>query len=145
MAQQKFGQDRYLPEGEWTAAVEAAAVAGTKFRKNQVNEFAKAVKSAEDKGLEYGLELEAEPDNRADPNAIKVIGFAETAGWFGRVNFQEWHVGYLDKALAKKLHKNKLAKDVELIAELHHLAVEGDRVSIELAVLEPEEPEPTKQ
>ena len=61
------------------------------------------------------------------------------------MNFQEWHVGYLDKALAKKLHKNKLAKDVELIAELHHLAVEGDRVSIELAVLEPEEPEPTKQ
>ena len=67
MAQQKFGTDRYLPEGEWIAAVDAAAVAGTKFRKNQVNEFAKAVKSAEEKGLEYGLELEPEPDNRADP------------------------------------------------------------------------------
>ncbi len=145
MAQEKFGQDRYLPEGDWTSAVDAAAVAGTKFRKNQAHEFAKAVKVAEQKGLEYGLELEPEPDNRADPNAIKVIGFAETAGWFGRVQFQEWHVGYLHKDLAKTLHKDVLAKDVEIVAELHHVAQDGEKVDIEMSVLQPEEAEPTKQ
>ncbi|MEM7427988.1 MAG: HIRAN domain-containing protein [Pseudomonadota bacterium] len=145
MAQEKFGQDRYLPEGDWAFAVEAAAVAGTKFRKNQAHDFAKAVKVAEQKGLEYGLELEPEPDNRADPNAIKVIGFAETAGWFGRVQFQEWHVGYIDKALAKTLQKEMLGKDVEIVAELQHVTVDGEKVGIEMSVLQPEEAEPTKQ
>ncbi len=145
MAQEKFGQDRYLPEGDWSSAVEAAAVAGTKFRKNQAHEFAKAVKSAEKSGLEYGLELEPEPDNRADPNAIKVIGFAETAGWFGRVQFQEWHVGYLQKDLAKSLRKEMLAEDADVVAELHHVTVDGEKVNIEMSVLKPEEAAPTQQ
>lgn len=95
------------------------------------------------KRLEYGVELER--GNREDPNAIKVIGFAENSGWFGRTDFQEWHIGYLGKELAKELHTNLLAKDQEIAAVLHAVLVKNSEVEIKLTVVSPPEAEPTKQ
>ncbi len=95
------------------------------------------------KRLEYGVEFER--GNREDPNAIKVIGFAENSGWFGRTDFQEWHIGYLGKELAKELHTNLLAKDQEIAAVLHAVLVKNSEVEIKLTVVSPPEAEPTKQ
>jgi hypothetical protein len=49
-------------------------------------------------GKHLSLELEREPKNRHDPNAIKIIGVAK--GWILK---SRYHVGYVPADMAKRL------------------------------------------
>ncbi len=137
MSWERFGTDRYQPDGEWVQTSLLVSVVGIQFRKPDVRKFAKAVRKAEKKKLEYGLELVLEPDNPADPNAIKVHGFAEVPRWFGQPQFKEWHVGYCGRELASELHRDLLSNNVDIAAELYRLFVKNDYYGIEFFVLAP--------
>ena len=70
-------------------------VAGISHRKAQVIAFAKR--------QQHSLELEREPNNRHDPNAIKVFGRAK--GWFFWGRF---FLGYLPKETAARIARDGL-------------------------------------
>lgn len=79
----KFGTDRHRPPGEWVQATMTEEVAGIVHRKGACRSWASAVARAESAKLPYGIDLEPEPSNPHDANAIRVIGHATTRGFFG--------------------------------------------------------------
>ncbi len=137
MAWEKFGLDRLQPEGDWVQTSALVSVAGVQHRKEDVRAFARCVKTAEKKQLEYGVELKLEPDNPADENAIKVIGFAEVPKLFGQPTFKDWHIGYCDRELAEQLHADLLHQGVEIAAELYSVYLNDDFFDIKFFVLAP--------
>ena len=83
---EKFGRDRYRPPGAWIQTTGLLDVMGIQYRRGDAHEYARAARTAEQKRWPYGLRLEPEPENRQDPNAIKVIGHALTKRFFFRSN-----------------------------------------------------------
>lgn len=72
-------------------------VAGLRHQAHAFGAWAEAVARAKDEGVEYGLDVQWEPDNRFDGNAHKVIGWARTAG------IEQYHIGYVPADLADML------------------------------------------
>lgn len=96
----------------------AVSVVGVQHRKADAKGFAKAARKAEAKRLQYGVQLEHQPNNRHDRNAIAVYGVAERKGWF-RSGVKEWHIGYLDRELAAELVEDLVSKTLPVAAELY--------------------------
>ena len=116
----RFGQDKHRPEGKWVQATSMQKVEGVHHRKEQAKAFADAVRKAERKGLQCGLQLEHQPNNPHDRNAIAVFGVSEKKGIFSR-GVGEWHIGYLDRELARELVDDFISKDIPIAAELHSI------------------------
>jgi hypothetical protein len=133
----RIGQDRHRPEGDWVQTTMVEKVVGVHHRKRDARAFVEAVRRAESKGLIYGLQLEHQPNNPHDRNAIAVFGVAEVRGWFRR-GMREWHVGFLDRDLAAELHRDLISKGLPIGAELYAIYV-GDEgfIDINLIVLAP--------
>lgn len=72
-------------------------VAGLRHHGAAFAAWTDAVAKAKDEGVEYGLELQWEPENPYDENAHKVIGWARTAG------IESHHIGYVPADLADML------------------------------------------
>lgn len=133
----KYGKDRYQPTGHWVQTSYLTNVAGVSFRKRAMLAFARAVRRAEDKGLGYGLRLLREPNNKHDPNAIAIYGFADVKGWF-RKNRREWHIGYVPAYLAEDVTLNLIDAGVPTDIELYQI-VEGigDYYEVQFFILAP--------
>lgn len=65
-------------EGPWRIALGSVEVAGTQHRRDEVSSFVHEVQATQDQGkldqFPFSVILEAEPSNRHDRNAIKVLG-----------------------------------------------------------------------
>jgi hypothetical protein len=83
-----------IPTG-YQIYIKNADIVGIKHRKMDFLRFALSD--------EQGLELEPEPNNPADQNAIKVIGTAKTGRYF---------IGYVPREDAKQIVNSGLAADV---------------------------------
>ncbi|WP_197421268.1 HIRAN domain-containing protein [Devosia sp. Root105] len=124
MATEQVGVDRHRPTGDWVQIFPVAClVAGLNFCGSGPANFLLAVRKAERNGWHYTVRLEREPTNKADANAIKVIGVSEVAGWFRR-RAQEWHIGYVNRDDAAIICNEVLAKGGPLSAELYKIYIE---------------------
>ncbi len=116
----RFGKDRHRPDGKWVQATTMQKVVGVQYRKPDAQAFADAARKAEKKSLQYGVQLEHQPNNPHDPNAIAVYGISEKKGLFSK-SVAEWHIGYLEGELAAELVNDFLSKDIQIAAELHSI------------------------
>jgi hypothetical protein len=116
----KFGTKRYKPDGVWVQTTLAESVVGVQFRKDAAEAYATAVEKAEKAGLQYGVQLEAQPNNPHDRNAIAVYGVCEVKGLFSK-SLKEWHIGYLSRDLAEELTADLVSKGVPISAELYSI------------------------
>ena len=66
------------------------------------------------------MQLEQQPNNPHDRNAIALSGISEKKGIFFS-GIGEWHIGYLDRELAKELVGDFVSKDIPIGAELHSI------------------------
>lgn len=116
----RFGKDRHRPDGKWVQATTIQKVVGVQHRKPNAQAFADAARKAENKSLQYGVQLEHQPNNPHDFNAIAVYGISEKKGFFSK-SVAEWHIGYLESELAAELVCDFLSKDIQIAAELHSI------------------------
>lgn len=84
-----------IPTG-YQIYIKNAELVGIKFRKDDFLKFANSVDQA--------LELEAEPNNPKDQNAIRVIGTTRTGRYF---------IGYVPKEDARQIVNSGLASSVK--------------------------------
>jgi hypothetical protein len=133
----KFGQERHKPPGEWAQTTIVQKVAGVAHHRVSASRFASAVKNAEVYALPYGLRLEPEPTNKFDPNAIRVIGFADTKGWMGGTKRQEWLIGYVSANTAAELKTDLISHGVPIAAELYNIFQDGGFLDFNFIVLAP--------
>ena len=106
-------------------------------RKTDALAFARAVRTAEQKGWHYGVRLEPEPSNPHDPNAIKVIGHALVMPPSGAAAERSWHIGYVPREIAEELVEDLFSKNHPCAAELYGVYVDHDFIRIEFFVLVP--------
>lgn len=137
MPAEKFGQARHKPEGRWVQATTALSVYGVQYRRDAAQAFASAVKAADRQGRTYGASLELEPNNKADSNAIRVIGQCEVKRLFRAPRWAEWHIGYLDRETAAELHRDYLDNGTPISVELYSIYRSGDFLDIKVIVLAP--------
>lgn len=116
----RFAKDRYRPDGSWVQATTMQNVVGVQFYKSEAQVFADAARKAEKKGLQYGLQLEHQPNNPHDSNAIAVYGIAEIKGFFSKSQ-AEWHIGYIDSELSAELVTEFISENIKIAAELHSI------------------------
>lgn len=116
----RFAQDRHRPDGKWVQATGVEEVVGIQFRRDDAQAFAFAARAAERKKIKYGLQLEHQPNNPHDRNAIAVFGVAEVKGFF-RSAVKEWHIGYLPGELAAEICTEFVSKGVPIAAELYSI------------------------
>lgn len=137
MAGRKFGTDRHSPPGEWVGASMAEKVAGIVHRKGAVRSWASAVARAEIAKLPYGIDLEPEPRNPHDRNAIRVVGHATTRGFFGGLKQQRQFIGYLPAWLAQEINEDLIAQGLPVAGELYSIYRDGDYIDVNIIVLGP--------
>jgi len=138
MATDRFGKARHRPPGEWVQTTMAEDIAGIAHRKGAAQAFANAVRTADRKGLAYGVALAPQPDNVHDRNAIAVIGQCMTKGWLGHQKLQEWHVGFLPAELAAELQRDLLSKGITIASQLYEVRETDEGfIAIKIIVLAP--------
>lgn len=134
---ERFGRDRHRPPGDWVQATPLLEVAGIVFRKRDAGAFFVAVARAEREGRRYGLELERQPDNPEDANAIAVYGVAAERrllrGWRER----RWHIGFVPRAVAAEIVASFTERGLPIAAELYSLFRQGDFLEVRFFVLGP--------
>jgi hypothetical protein len=137
MADTKFGRDRHKPIGDWVQTTIVEEVAGIQHRKDDARAFMHAVRKAEAERLRYGVELEPEPTNPHDPNAIAVLGTSVVKGWLSSA-VRKWKIGYLARDLAKEINRDLISKGVPIAAELYDVTLTAnDFIAVRLIVLAP--------
>jgi hypothetical protein len=99
----KYATDRHQPPGDWVGFTLATSVVGVSMSKPAARAFASAARLAERRGWAYGVTPQWEPNNPHDPNAIAVIGMAESRGCFGGRRLGEWKIGYLPREVAEEV------------------------------------------
>lgn len=114
----KLRARRERPEGKWVQITALFAVAGIAFRKENGLNFFKAIRKAHTSGLTYGVNLEWQPNNKADPYAIAVFGISDVKTLFG-MRSKPWHIGYVPAETAKQVHHEYVANDIAVAAELY--------------------------
>jgi len=94
------------PEGgPWRIVMPGVEIAGTQYRRNDVSSFVHEVQATQNQGrleqFPFSVSLEAEPTNRHDRNAVKILG---TTG----VRPGSRMLGYLPRDLAAELAGQEL-------------------------------------
>jgi hypothetical protein len=99
------------------------AVVGISHRHKAATAFAAAVERAERTGLHYGLQLELDPGNPHDQNAIKVWGVATRRRIFFGATERSWHIGYVAAELAEELQRDLISRGLPIAAELYAVSL----------------------
>lgn len=133
----KFGTDRHRPPGEWVQATMTEEVAGIVHRKGACRSWASAVARAESAKLPYGIDLEPEPSNPHDANAIRVIGHATTRGFFGGLKQHRHFIGYLPAWLAQEINEDLISQGLPIAGELYSIYQANDFFDVKVLVLGP--------
>lgn len=137
MSTRAFGKDRHRPSGEWIQTTPLLAVAGSHFRREDVQAYAKAVLAAEKKQLHYGLEVVRDGDNPHDRNAVKVIGRVTVKSLFREPKTQRWHIGYVPADIAGEISPTIIDAGHAYAAELYDVQKDGSDVGIRFFILLP--------
>ena len=120
-----------IPEGKVRLAC-YEEVAGISFRIENAVAFAK--------GRNHRLELEREPGNAHDPNAIKVLGVYK--GW---VFEHRVHIGYVPADLASLIAERGIFGQIEAyLRNIWHGGYAKDSVHVNFDIFQPEPPEVEK-
>ena len=121
-----------IPDGYKTFTMDT--VVGTSFFLSKARSWGKA--------KELSLELEREPNNKNDKNAIKVIGVSK--GFF--FGYNRRHIGYIAKQTAKALVRREFLDKVKPHLESVNFPPNGKYVQIryQLIVLEEDNKEAKK-
>jgi hypothetical protein len=133
----KYGENRHRPPGEWVQTTVVEEVWGINHRMSDAKAFCRAVELAERASLTYGVALAPEPTNRYDPNAIAVLGQCMVKRFFGSPKLQEWHIGYVQRDLARELHEDLLSKGIAVASELYRIFEQDDYLEVKFIVLAP--------
>ncbi len=90
----------WRPEGDWRQLGRQFTIAGLWYRGKSAKFFLyKALKSYQ-KDLPHGLRIEAEPTNKKDKHALKVMGYWTTKSFiFGEREYQKF-IGYVPAGIA---------------------------------------------
>lgn len=126
------GRDRHRPAGSWVIATPRIKVVGIQHRFDDVRGWAEGVRLAEKAGRYYGVELVPEPDNRHDPNAIKVIGLCDFNG-----KRLDYHIGYLAREWAEDIQTSFLAEGIPIACELYSVFNTLEFIDVNLLILAP--------
>jgi hypothetical protein len=144
--------DRRRPPGNWRQVGRAQRVSGMRHRRVAAVTFLNGLTYSVERGEDWGIELEREPTNPHDPNAIKVIGrFTQRKKrWFRApvVTLERNHIGYIDAETAE--HLGRFDPDIPIAAEVYEIArlrkftmkSEGLPLVIKINVLVPGKNEP---
>lgn len=125
----RFGKDRHAPPGQWVQTTMMLKVAGVMHRRDAATAFANSIRISERSGAAYGVEVEPEPENPHDRNAVAVYGVARGS---------RWHVGYLDAHTAEEINRDLISKGIPIAAELYEIWVGDDGfIDIKIIVLAP--------
>lgn len=134
-----YAGQRHRPPGQWVKAMPYVSVAGPQHRRNDVEVWAIACERAEQLNCPYGVALELEPGNAHDAHAIKVMGWAEFD------SEHSWHLGYLPRSDAARIHREFIGAGVSLAAELISIYQGADGfIDIKVSVLRPRAPKSEK-
>ncbi|MFB9150332.1 HIRAN domain-containing protein [Roseovarius ramblicola] len=135
MAQlEKFVFSPNRPDGNWINWRIRSGwfeVAGVEHRLEDVLNFLRSAAEANDKGLSFGVALEAEPDNPHHTNAIKVLGFTECDNG----QRSSYHIGYIPRETANQVAE--LYSDTPLAAELRQAKIGDFKIIVSVAGLIP--------
>lgn len=113
----------------------ALGIAGINYRIADVTDYLESASKAENSGGRYGILLEREPDNPADKNAIKVVGWIDDPA-------QAIHLGYLYREDAAALAK-EFPAHIPLAAALWRVfSPNKDKLWIGVRLLIPEKRDP---
>ncbi len=93
--------------------------------------------AAESAGLKYRLELELEPSNKHDPNAIKIIGVSEHKTLFGALKSTAWHIGYVDAQTASEFTTEFIKQGVEISIVLYAIYSNPPYIDVNYMLLAP--------
>ena len=129
--------DRHRPVGDWVQTTLVEEVWGLSHRKTNVAAFCHAVFDAERTKRAYGIYLRPEPANQHDPNAIAVIGRCMVKPFFRSPRSEEWHIGYIQRDLARELHEDLLGRGVPIESELYCIFEQDDYVEVKFIILAP--------
>lgn len=145
-------EDRRRPPGAWRQFQMADRVIGMRHRRMDAVTFLNGMVSAEEAKQDWGIELEREPENPRDPNAIKVIGrWTETKKrWFRapETAVRRLHIGYVDGDMAAALAEFgpslPIAAEVYEVTRLKDFDLSGDGLPlvIKIIVLVPSKKDP---
>ena len=118
------------PMSPWKTNV---SVTGLTFHRKSALSFADAVANATEAQAEFGLRLESDPDNPADPKAMRVVGYAKPKLMPGEVSF---HLGYLPKRVGGEINR-RAAQGQQFAAKLRAIdfkASEGHADAIRITL-----------
>lgn len=133
----KFGRGRHRPPGEWVQTTLAEEVFGLKHREANARAFAAAVEKAERAGQRYGVALALQPDNPHDRYAIAVFGQCMVKPFLRTPKLREWHIGFVERELARELHDDLLSRGIPISSELYSIYKSGKYLEINYIVLAP--------
>jgi len=89
-----YGQQT-RPDGRWVRTTGMVSVIGLEHRLEAFKAFAEAAENASKSRLRFGVDIEADPSHPDTPNALKVIGVAQTKGLFSGVKVHQWELGHI--------------------------------------------------
>ena len=119
---------RGRPPGEWRQFRVAERVAGLKHRKADLGRFGEGASRAEKEGLDFGLDLQRQPINRHDKNAIMVQGrwTVQQKPWFrpATKRVEKVQIGWIDRDAAAYLAL--AGPNFPIAAEFYEMAVAND-------------------
>lgn len=125
---------RLRPPGQWRQVQPWFDVAGLQHRNDDATAFVESADACHGTGEPYGLEVEREPRNRHDENALAIYGWWTAAGEKKRVQ-----IGYAPRDIARD-HRDPL-KPIAIEIESLYLAErydgEGMYVGVRAFILEP--------
>ncbi|HWA22295.1 MAG TPA: hypothetical protein VG735_07875 [Caulobacterales bacterium] len=124
----KYGTARHRPDGEWVQFEALLKVAGVQYRKENVRQWAEAVRNAEAANAHYGVELSRNRWNWFDPNAIKVLGVASG---------QRWFIGYVPAPVARDITNELYKQNLPVSAELYSIYQSHDFYDVNILILAP--------
>lgn len=132
----RFAEDRHRSPGDWVQFTNVLDVVGVVHRLTDGQAFARAAQIAERRRLMYGVNLQFEPNNPHDRNAIAVIGAADCPGLFG-VKAKEWKIGYLPREVAADVVSELIEPSLAVSVELYSIYRTDRYLEIRIIVLAP--------
>ncbi len=119
---------RGRPPGEWRQFRVAERVAGLKHMRAEILRFGAGASHAEKDRLDFGLDLQRQPENRHDKNAIMVRGHwtVQQKRWFRppTKTVDRVHIGWIDRDTAA--HLALAGPNFPIAAEFYEMAIAND-------------------
>lgn len=138
---ERFSFPPNRPPGKWVQWPIGSGwfeIAGTQYRIEGTQSFLRAAAASADNRKPFGIVLRAEPGNKFDRNALRVVGWAaDSTG-----QRTEEHLGYVPATLAEQVAN--WPADMPIAAELKRASIGDVRVFITVAGLVPPKKERDK-